>query len=436
MAIGYYIGGLFAKRIKSEKVSYYAILIANFYLLVIFLIYPYILKITSKLSVILGVALSMSVIFLIPMVLLAFVPVYMVKLLTIRDNASEVSGNIFSLSTLGSIVGGVTTTLILVPNLGSRKILLILIFLLFLVSILNLSQYNAKFLILFVFLFIPFNLDYVEKDHKIIYFTESEYNNIFVINESGKSFLKFNNNKGFQSVAMDTKTGLTHTYFDYMLIANILKKANNTLILGNGVGTLGTQILFFFNTTVDGIEIDPKLTNIGEKYFYLNTTHQKYRLFNEDARVFLSRNQKKYDIIHIDIYSGSSTVPFHVATVEFFQLVNLSLSTDGIMVVNTPVYSIGTSLELYYTNTIKKVFPDSYHVKNLVFSFKSAKQLELSKETSEKNKIPGDLLKIQNDFFNRIVKVEEFNDDVFTDDFSTIDKMSFDIRKKQKYSCN
>ena len=40
---------------------------------------------------------------------------------------------------------------------------------------------------------------------------------------------------------------------------------------------------------------------------------------------------KTYDVVYVDVYAGSPYVPFHVTTVEFFQLVHDALDEDGIV---------------------------------------------------------------------------------------------------------
>lgn len=431
LAIGYLIGGYTADKFKSNKLPYLIILGVDVYLAIIFPFYPNILKAMSTLSVILGAFLSVTIMFFIPMVFLAFIPPYLIKILSINKRIGIVSGKIFSISTLGSIVGGVLTTFAFIPSLGSRFTFLISIIILLIIAVIGLIRLNKLFLLCTFLLIIPLISKPKSTNSQIIFQTESEYNTIYVVNDSKSLFLKLNNNEGFHSKSIDPKTGLTNSLYDYFLIPQILINANQTLVLGNGAGTMMSQISYFFDTHIDGVEIDPKLTEIGKDYFGLDLTNDKLRIFYEDARTFLIKNNKKYDIINIDIYSGSAYVPFHVVTVEFFKLVNESLNEGGVLVINMPHYSIGTPLGHHYLNTVTKVFPNSYIYGHILYAFKSNidKSIIIKKfeDTKTSNALNGVIKKFLSGFKN--VDLQLFND-IFLDDFAPIEKMTFDIKKE------
>lgn len=53
-----------------------------------------------------------------------------------------------------------------------------------------------------------------------------------------------------------------------------------------------------------------------------------------DGRLFLATTGTSYDLLLIDAYTNELQIPFHLATVEFFELTKKHLSPDGILAFN------------------------------------------------------------------------------------------------------
>lgn len=426
LALGYYIGGYTADKIKSNKLPYFVIFIVAIYLLIIFASYANILQYFSNLSTISGVFIAAIIMFFIPTAFLAFIPPYFIKILATKQTIGTISGRIFSISTFGSIFGGLLTTFILIPSIGSRSIFLITIILLIITSIFGLARYSKMFYLLFLFLVIPFFISPSATGSNIIYQAESEHNIITVYNESGTLYLRLNQNKTFHSISLDSKTKLSYEYTDYFLIPHMILEAENTLILGNAAGTIMTQTTYFFDTNIDAVELDPKLTDVGEKYFNL-----RGNVFHQDARNFLIKNKKKYDIINIDISSGNFYIPFHLVTLEFFMLINNSLNENGILIINILPPFFNTELGDYYLNTIIQVFPNSYFSGDQLYAFKSNISRETIIQKVDEFKAPQDMDLVIYKFKLNFKKIGlEPSDKYFTDDYAPIEKLTFEVMKR------
>jgi spermidine synthase len=85
---------------------------------------------------------------------------------------------------------------------------------------------------------------------------------------------------------------------------------------------------------VDAVEIDPEVIDVASRYF--NFSHD--RLHIVDGRRFLREAGEPYDLVLIDAY-GSSSIPFHLVTVEAFRDVRAALEPGGIVAIN--VISVG-----------------------------------------------------------------------------------------------
>jgi hypothetical protein len=100
------------------------------------------------------------------------------------------------------------------------------------------------------------------------------------------------------------------------------------------------------------VEIDEKIVDLSKEYFQL--TDEEATVYVNDGRTFLSSPQAgMYDIILCDAYHDI-TIPFHMATTEFFSEVKEHLKPDGILMVNINMRSSNTTeITDYLTNTLK-----------------------------------------------------------------------------------
>ena len=80
-----------------------------------------------------------------------------------------------------------------------------------------------------------------------------------------------------------------------------------------------------------------------------------------DGRAFLQAVDRKYDVILVDAYQDI-TIPFQMASVEFFTLVREHLNEDGVMVVNMNMRGEEDSINQYLADTIASVFPGVWTV--------------------------------------------------------------------------
>lgn len=154
-------------------------------------------------------------------------------------------------------------------------------------------------------------------------------------------------------------------YYDYALAAPVMAGVNqkenaDILVLGMGTGTYAKQCMDYFgNTSVEGVEIDQKITDLAEMYFALPDTIE---VTTYDGRAYLQTVDKKYDVIMVDAYQDI-TIPFQMSSVEFFRMVKEHLKEDGVMVVNMNMHSEEKgNINEYLSDTIASVFDQVYTV--------------------------------------------------------------------------
>lgn len=92
---------------------------------------------------------------------------------------------------------------------------------------------------------------------------------------------------------------------------------------------------------VDAVEIDPTITALAERYFYLDRLKEEYdidendrlHLITNDALIHLLETGPHYDAIINDTYDGGS-VPLHLASYPFYTAVKRRLNPDGVFATN------------------------------------------------------------------------------------------------------
>jgi len=129
----------------------------------------------------------------------------------------------------------------------------------------------------------------------------------------------------------------------YELPYRIVARPQRVLILGAGTGNDVAGALRHGAEHVDAVEIDPVILEIGRRYHPEHPYDSpRVTVYVDDARAFLKKTKKKYDLIVFG-YLDSSTLlssfsslrlDNYVYTVESFQNAEAALSDQGTLVVS------------------------------------------------------------------------------------------------------
>ena len=389
MALGNIMGGRWADKNPNPDKLYGRIIIAAIWIALIPVAGKYIVigisallvfTISTNFLVIAAFAACM-IIFVFPLFLLGTVTPSLVKYtVDSLDDSGKVVGYLNASNTIGSIIGTFVPTFISIPAVGTSITFLIFAGILMLLAIIYFIAGKKKSVkaIVGVVIFLLScifghgdSFAFWEKD--LTYEGESIYNYLQVYEDDSKVVLSTNVLFGVQSVYRKEKT-LTGMYYDYAMaapyMAGIKEKDNvDILILGMGSGTYATQCSRYFdNATVEGVEIDQKITDLAHEYFELP---EDVKVTTYDGRAYLQclssaaksdGEMKKFDVIMVDAYQDI-TIPFQMSSVEFFTLVKEHLTEDGVMVVNMNMKTdTEGGINEYLSDTISTVFPSVYTV--------------------------------------------------------------------------
>ncbi len=373
MSLGYYIGGKISDKHPKLNLLSLFLLDAGIFICLIPLIEIYVIKPLSNtsLSLPLIAIITSTITFGIPSMLLAMASPFAVKLEGDElGNIGKTSGRISACSTVGSIVGTFLAGFLLIPKLGVKNVILMIVIILCILSFLLREDKDIKYiikaiimLVLLVFLYFIGKQLFFKKNSDILLDTDSQYSRIWVkkIHDSGgNEFNTLQVDLGLESI--DSKDNeLSSTYLKYYDLFEIYKPdTNNVLMIGGAAYTYPTYYLNKYpDKKIDVVEIDPKMTEIAKQFFNLDTNNSNLKIYHEDGRRYLNTNTKKYDCILIDAFKGLNA-PFQLTTYEAMQQVKRSLSDDGIVITNIVGSLTGTNSKMikYEYATYKAVFDD------------------------------------------------------------------------------
>lgn len=385
MSLGYFIGGkLSDKHPKRNLLSLFLLNSATFISLIpmieIYAIEP-ISKINFSLPLL--AIICSTITFGIPSMFLATASPFAVKL---KDKDLEkiggVSGRMSALSTIGSIVGTFLAGFVLIPKLGVKNIILLVVIVLVILSYLIYEDKDIKYtiqiiatLVILVSLVLVGKKMFLQKHEDMILDTDSEYSRIWIkkfTNNSGKEYNTLEVDKGYESIASGEKN-LTADYLKYYDLFNYYQEnTENVLMIGGAAYTYPSYFLEQYkDKKIDVVEIDSKMTELAEKYFDLNTQNENLNIYHEDGRRYINTTQNKYDCILIDAFKGLN-VPFQLTTEEALIQAKRNLNENGIVITNIISALDGKNANFikYEYATYKKVFKNVkiFKVQNGMFN--------------------------------------------------------------------
>ena len=299
----------------------------------------------------------------VPVLLLGAVSPYAIRLAVSKvEEAGEVAGRLYALSTAGSLVGTLVSALLLIPLVGTRRTFLVFSLAIALVAVAGLRPIRRYALApagIVVAMALPVGALKAQTDTgRVIYETDTEYQYARVIERpDGSRALELNEGQAQHSV-YEPNGVLTGDVWDGHLVlpfAALERPPRRVAILGNAAGTTSRAYEDLFPATrVDGVEIDRELSEIGRRFFDMN--NPRLHLYHEDARPYLRRTDARYDIISVDAYR-QPYIPFYLATREFFELVRDRLVPGGVLIVNAGHPEGQDELEKVLTASIGEAFP-------------------------------------------------------------------------------
>ncbi len=275
-----------------------------------------------------------------------------------KEKLSQITGKMLFFSTVGSFLGAILSTLVLMSTIGVHHTVSLNFVLLAILVILlskNKKSLPVIYSVIIALLAMSFNSNaLLRKDH-------IKKNNQYSLIAAGtlkndNRLLKINGN--YSSKYNDA--GQKFEYIEFVERVAIAPIAGATpprdiLVIGSGGFTFGHNDSNNLYTYVD---INEDLKAIAEQYILKEPIGKNKKFVPLPARAFLNDTDKTYDVIFVDAYLGGASVPEHLVTQEFFLQVKAHLKNNAVLVTNlilSPHFNNQFTRNI--DNTIRSVFP-------------------------------------------------------------------------------
>ena len=301
----------------------------------------------------------------------------------IKEDAPSI-GKVYVLESIGSIVGGLLMTFLLIQYLNSFEIAFIISLMNTLVSIFLLwpktkpfhPAFQTTLWILSILLSLVFAYSLLSQTSNAIHQSsiQSQWRNLNVIH---------NENSHYGNITV-TKSGEQFTFFtngvptittpvpDIASIEDFVhfpmlfhEKPESLLILSGGAGGMIHEVLKYPVRRVDYVELDPLLLKLIQKFSTPLTQSElsdpRVRIHYTDDRFFINRTRDRFDLIFIGLPPPQDLQTNRLFSSEFFSIAKGKMNADGIIVLTLPGSLTYISPELKALNgciseTLKAVF--------------------------------------------------------------------------------
>lgn len=345
MSLGYYYGGKIADRDPNLRTFSSLIFSAGFFVFLIIIFRQRILDVAPYLGVKSGSIFAAAFFFGAPSFLLGTVSPYAARLAMKKiETSGRTIGNLYAVSTFGSIVGTFAAGFYLIPHIGSVRILYGLALALFAIAFFCYRPERRKrwglFFLAAAMLGTAVGVEAMD-GNRFLYQSDSTYSNIRVYDteRAGRSLRVMSLENSFDSGMYLDSDDLAFEYSEYYALDELFGgKIRRAAIFGGAAFSVPKEFLRRNSEgTIDVVEIDPKTTEVAKQYFGLRDD-ERLRITYEDARIFLNEKAKNergsYDAIYNDAFNSTCSIPSHLTTLEAVREVSDILDEDGVFIIN------------------------------------------------------------------------------------------------------
>jgi len=341
LACGYYVGGRWADRSQNPARLYGAIAAAAGYLVLTVLIRAPVAFWCLDFNLAVGSLLASAILFFIPLALLAMTGPFLIRVIT--SNLAGVGGNVGRLTavgTLGSFFGTLCIGYVMLPLLANSTSMYLTAAMLALVCGGYFACFHrsaaalvtATLLVAAAGLLVPFG---PEPKHPVLlerFRGNSHFGQLQVLDHPDGNYRILANDWLVQNNydPVSKRSLATFTYLLSDLAQAYTTNLQDALCIGLGIGIVPME---FARTgaRVDVVEINPAVEPVATRYFDLQP--DRLHITIDDARHFLNRCQRRYDVIVLDAFLGDSS-PSHLMTREAFAAMHRVLRPGGVLVIN------------------------------------------------------------------------------------------------------
>ncbi len=304
------------------------------------------------------------------------------------DNNKEQSiGTVYILETIGTLLGGVFFTYLLLPKFNSFQIgigisIINVVLCLYYLILYHLKNpiltkytkfiYGSLIIVLVLLIYVVFgykiknlheySINKQWHNQNVVYYHNSKYENI-TVTKSNNQYSFFLN--GIPSITIPIPDIASIEDFVHLPMLSH-HNPEKVLIIGEGVGGVIESILKHPVKKIDYVELDPDLIKTVEMFstplIKRELNNNKVNVIYKDGRLFTNETKEKYDIVFIGFSLPVDLQINRLFTLDFFKLVKEKLRDKGILVLSLPgsLSYLNEALKRVNAcilNTLKQVYP-------------------------------------------------------------------------------
>ena len=371
LSLGYYLGGRKADNEPSIKTLSLIVFQAGIFMgftIIIKDILPGILQVHVP-EIRIASVIGSIILFSPASVFLGMVSPYAVRLkLHNVETAGSTIGNLYAISTLGSISGTFLSGFYLIPHFGTTNLLVTLCATMVVLSLI-LAKQKLDVLQLSLVAACVIGWNAVAGISPVLGATDfmdidTAYNRVWIYNvvhPISNATIKIMgiNNENDSAMFIDSDD-LVNDYSHYFDLVQHFKPDFAKAVIFGGAGYSYPKYFLteYPHATIDVVEIDPKVTQLAREHFRLKDD-PRMSIFHQDGRVFLNTVQEQYDVIFGDAFSSHYSLPYQLTTQEAVQKKHDILSDDGVVILNIISSLQGEPSQFLQAEyiTYKSIFP-------------------------------------------------------------------------------
>ncbi|MCK4584550.1 spermine synthase [candidate division WOR-3 bacterium] len=292
-------------------------------------------------------------------------------------------GKVYIYETIGTLIGGILFTYLLIPYFHSVKIALGIALLNLIMCPILLGQFwrnaqivtkilgfiSAVLLLLLCLILCTNGADIIQRlsvakqwrGQNVLHYENSIYGNV-VVTEREEQYTFFSD--GIPVITTPTPDiSFTEEFVHLPMLYH--PKPKEILIISGGAGGIINEVLKYPIERIDYVELDPLILEMVKRYSTPLTDTElaspRLKIHYLDGRYFTINTLNKYDLIMIGLSNPQDLQVNRFFTREFFLLAKSRLKQEGILVINLPgsLTYLGEELKNLnrcILNTLKNVF--------------------------------------------------------------------------------
>jgi len=440
LALGYLLGGAAADRRPHPGAVFFLMLAGALWIGVDLIVVDSLLDVAEARGATVGPVLATTLLLGPAMVVLGAVGPYVVRLEGKLSSLGVTAGRVFALSTVGSLFGTFAAAFWLIPELGCRLTLRGLVATLAVPGVLGLARLSRPGRGVAAGVAIA-ALPWLVPDPPLrpgmVFTGESPYNTVYVEEQDGNRLLRLNDpRRGVHSVRMEHGL-LTGAYYDVMYLGPLLADGRDILVLGMGGGTtLHGYRRFYPGAHVTAVELDPLVVQVARQYMDV-VEGPDLAIHVADARPFLARESRTFDVIEADLFAGGPYAPFYCLSVEFFEGVRERLNPSGLVALNVYAPGRDRTLARVVARTMGEVFPTVLEFplaeESVLFGFRRDTPLERLAPLLEREDLPAELRAVAMRARRELTPAPVFGEP-FTDDHAPVEQVTHAMIERHRRS--